>query len=53
LANKGYRKDLVDGGIALLQQDISELMAAFSFNNKTEAVEDYYENSSWLKFVSV
>jgi alkylation response protein AidB-like acyl-CoA dehydrogenase len=53
LANKGYRKDLIEGGIAMLQQDISKLMASFSFNNKTEAVEDYHEKSSWLNFVIV
>jgi alkylation response protein AidB-like acyl-CoA dehydrogenase len=51
LANKGYRKDLIEGGITMLQQDISKLMATFSFNNKTEAVENYHENSSWLNFV--
>jgi len=53
LANKGFRKDLVDSGITMLHQDISKLMATFSFNNKTEAVEDYEENSSWLNFVRV
>jgi hypothetical protein len=53
LANKGFRKDLVDSGITMLHQDISKLMATFSFNNKTEAFEDYEENSSWLNFVRV
>jgi alkylation response protein AidB-like acyl-CoA dehydrogenase len=53
LANKGFRKDLVEGGITMLQQDISRLIAYFSFNNKTEVVEGYNENSSWLNFVRV
>lgn len=53
LANKGFRKDLVEGGITMLQQDISRLIANFSFNNKTEVVEGYNENSSWLSFVTV
>jgi alkylation response protein AidB-like acyl-CoA dehydrogenase len=53
LANKGFRKDLIDGGITMLQQDISELIAAFSCNNKTEVIEGYQENSSWLNFVRV
>jgi hypothetical protein len=53
LANKGYRKDLIEGGITMLQQDISKLMAAFTFTNKTEAVEDYSDNSSWLTYVRV
>ena len=53
LANKGFRKDLVEGGITMLQQDISRLIAYFSFNNKSEVVEGYTENSSWLNFVTV
>jgi alkylation response protein AidB-like acyl-CoA dehydrogenase len=53
LANKGFRKDLIEGGITMLQQDISKLMAVFSFNNKTGVIEDYHENSSWLNFVPV
>lgn len=51
LAGKGFRKDLIDGGITMLQQDISRLIANFSFNNKTEVIEEYNENSSWLSFV--
>jgi len=51
LDGKGFRKDLIDGAITLLQQDISRLMAAFSFSNKNEVVEGYDENSSWLNFV--
>jgi hypothetical protein len=53
LANRGFRKDLIEGGITMLQQDISKLMAAFSFNNKIDVVEDYHDNSSWLNFVTV
>lgn len=53
LANKGFRNDLIEGGITMLQQDISRLIACFSFNNKTEVVEGYNENSSWLNFVTV
>ena len=52
LANKGFRKDLAEGGITMLQQDISRLIANFSFNNKTEVVEGYNENSLWLSFVT-
>ena len=51
MANKGFRKDLIEGGITMLQQDISKLIATFSFNNNKEVVEDYQENSSWLNFV--
>ena len=51
LAEKGFRKDLIDGGITMLQQDIYRLIANFSFHNKTEVIEGYNENSSWLSFV--
>jgi alkylation response protein AidB-like acyl-CoA dehydrogenase len=53
LANKGFRNDLVEGGITMLQQDISRLIASFSFNNNSEVVEGYQENSSWLNFITV
>ncbi len=52
MANKGFRKDLIEGGITMLQQEISELTASFSFNNKSQAVEGYEENSEWFSFVA-
>jgi hypothetical protein len=52
MANKGFRKDLIDGGVSMLQQDITKLMASFSFKNNTEVIEDYQDNSSWLNFVA-
>ncbi len=52
MSNKGFRKDLIEGGITMLQQEISELTASFSFNNKSQAVEGYEENSDWFSFVA-
>ncbi len=52
MANKGFRTDLIEGGITMLHQDISKLMAAFNFSNKIEVVEGYQENSNWMNFVS-
>jgi alkylation response protein AidB-like acyl-CoA dehydrogenase len=51
LAEKGFRKDLIEGAITMLQQDISRLMAGFSFDNKVSVIEDYQENSDWILFV--
>lgn len=51
IAEKGFPKDLVDGGIKMLQQEISGLMAVFSFKNDGQVIVDYEENSSWLNFV--
>ncbi len=51
LAEKGFRKDLTEGAITLLLQDISKLMAGFSFDDKSPVVDDYQENSDWIQFV--
>jgi len=51
MAEKGFRKDLIEGGVIMLQQEISKLIATFSFNNKSNVVEGYEENSSWFDFV--
>lgn len=50
LEEKGYRKDLIDNSINLVKQEISALFASFHFDNSTNLVEDYQENSSWLDF---
>lgn len=52
MADNGFREDLIAGAVSMLQQEISNLMAAFSFKNEQQVVEDYEENSSWLNFVS-
>lgn len=46
----GFRKDLVDNCIAMVQQEISGLFSAFHFDNSVKVVEDYAMDSSWLKF---
>lgn len=50
LADEGFRKDLIDGGIQMLQQDIHQLMGTFHHNTQLLVVDDYRENSSWLKY---
>jgi alkylation response protein AidB-like acyl-CoA dehydrogenase len=53
MGNKGFRKDLIDGAVNMLQQEISGLLATFSFNNSDLVVEGYQENSSWINLMSV
>ncbi len=53
MADKGFREDLIEGGITMLQQEISNLMASFSFKNQNLVVETYQENSSWLSFTGL
>ncbi len=51
LTEKGFRKDLADNSIKVLQQEISKLMAGFSIKGQTQVVEEYEENSSWLNLM--
>ncbi|NLZ96241.1 MAG: acyl-CoA/acyl-ACP dehydrogenase [Bacteroidales bacterium] len=53
LSQKGFRKDLIEGAITMLQQDVSKLMAGFSFKAKSMVIEDYEENSKWLNFANI
>jgi hypothetical protein len=51
LAEKGFKKDLIDGSIVFLQQEIDKLMTAFNYENTKIVVDGYDEDSSWLNFV--
>ncbi len=50
IKDKGFRADLAEGGIAMLQQEITTLISSFSFQNKRNVIDDYEEGSSWLNF---
>jgi len=49
LGDEGFRKDLVQNGIDMLQQEIYQLMGTFNLQTHALVVEDYRENSSWIK----
>lgn len=51
LAEKGFRKDLVENCIVSVRQEIASLVAAFKTNNDIKVITDYSENSAWLQFV--
>ncbi|MCG6190961.1 acyl-CoA dehydrogenase family protein [Maribellus maritimus] len=53
IMNKGFRDDLAKGGITMLQQEISELMAGFLYTDNRNVVDEYEDNSFWLNFVSL
>lgn len=50
LSDEGFRKDLIRGGINMLHEEIQQLMSTFRLQPKDMVVEDYHENSSWLRF---
>lgn len=52
MSGKNFREDLIQGGITMLQQEISSLLATFSFNNKTQVIDAYQENGSWFDVVT-
>jgi len=47
MGENGFRKDLIDGAVTMLHQDISQLMNVFSFKQSTLVVENYNEDSAW------
>ena len=51
LQEKGFRKDLVDNCINTVKLEVATLIGSFHFDNTVQVIEDYTENSSWLKFV--
>jgi len=53
LGEKGFRSDLINNGLSMLNQEISTLISSFNHQNDTFVVEDYQDNSSWLSFVHI
>ena len=52
LSEKGFNKELIDGSVTFLQQEITKLMSAFTFKNEEKVVDGYNENTSWMNFVA-
>jgi alkylation response protein AidB-like acyl-CoA dehydrogenase len=51
MENKGFRKDLVNNAIVMIKQEVAALISSFKFDNTVQVVEDYTDQSAWLKFV--
>ena len=52
LGDKGFKKELIDGSVTFLQQEITRLMSSFNFKNTEKVVDGYDENTSWMNFVA-
>lgn len=50
LQNAGFRKDLIDNCMTMVQQEVTGLFSAFHFDNSVKVVEDYDVDSSWSAF---
>lgn len=53
LGEKGFRSDLINNGLTMLNQEIDSLMSSFKHQNQAAVIEDYQDNSSWLNYVHV
>jgi len=51
MSESGYRIDLVNSAISLLQQEITSLVSIYSYTQYSLVVEDYESNSFWLNYV--
>ncbi|HET7734253.1 MAG TPA: acyl-CoA dehydrogenase family protein, partial [Paludibacter sp.] len=51
MGDAGFRNDLVDGAISMLRQEIATLVSHFAYQQPTQVVLDYQDNSSWNDFV--
>lgn len=52
MGENGFRKDLIEGAVSMLHQEISNLMSTFSFKQNTTVVENYEEDSSWANLAT-
>jgi len=52
IKEQGFRKDIAENSVNVLQQEISKLMAGLAFKSQPNVVVEYEENSSWLNFVA-
>jgi alkylation response protein AidB-like acyl-CoA dehydrogenase len=48
---KGFRSDLIDNCIVMVQKEIGEMISSFKSENKVMVIEDYSTGSEWLKTV--
>ncbi len=51
LGSKGFNSELIANSLIFLKQQISKLMADFTFDNKAQVLTHYNEDSHWMSFV--
>ncbi|MDZ7691482.1 MAG: acyl-CoA dehydrogenase family protein [Balneolaceae bacterium] len=48
----GFNRELIDNSLKTLQAKVEQLMTSFQNDDSAEVIENYEENSSWVRFVS-
>ena len=51
LGDRGFRRDLVNGAVAVLQQDVAGLLSTYRDAHTADVVDEYEEGASWLECV--
>jgi alkylation response protein AidB-like acyl-CoA dehydrogenase len=51
MGDAGFRNDLIDGAVSMLRQEITTLVSHFEYQQPTQVVVDYHDNSSWNDLV--
>src|SRR5690606_37443829 len=51
VGGREIRKDLIEERITTVRHSVSSLVSSFKSDSVSSVVEDYSEESSWLKFV--
>lgn len=51
MGDRGFRRDLVNGAVGVLHQDVAGLLSAYRDAHKADVVDDYEEGASWLEFM--
>lgn len=51
LGEKGFNSEMISNTIKNLQNEIQSLITTFSNEQQSDVLEDYSDNSSWLKFL--
>jgi len=52
LGDRGFRKDLIENGLSMLQYEVTGLLSTYKAESRVRAVEDYERDGSWLALVS-
>ena len=53
LGDRGFGPDLISNCITVLKEDVETISSRFRCRDLANVVEDYQEDSSWLRFVDV
>jgi len=52
LGNTGFNSSMISNSLKVLSSEVHSLVSTFNSNEEPSVLEDYSDNSSWLKFVN-